>query len=186
MNSMQKAVEGFHKKHDLPVDIGTPKLDEDMLLRIRLISEESFELVQAIHQKNIAEVADAIGDLVFVLYGTAVVYGLDLEVDVEETSSKPMFPDQIIEMSHVLHLIQKVGDIADSLEGRNLRALQFDLEDTINLCGFISEDFGLPIQSIFFEVVRSNMTKPKLDAHNKGGKGDGFSPVDMVKILYPG
>lgn len=71
----------FHRSFDLPI-APTPTLDipVDLLeLRHHLLIEELRELVAAIDADDIVEVADALGDMVYVLYGTAVTFGIDLD-----------------------------------------------------------------------------------------------------------
>ena len=46
------------------------------LLRLRLMMEELGELSKAMHEDNMAEVADGLADLLYVTVGTAVEYGL--------------------------------------------------------------------------------------------------------------
>lgn len=53
-----------------------PSLETERL-RIRLIKEEFNELMEAIEDRNIAEVADAGIDLIYVTIGTLVRYGID-------------------------------------------------------------------------------------------------------------
>ena len=45
-------------------------------LRIGLIEEELEELKQAINQKNLIEVADALGDMLYILCGTIIEHGM--------------------------------------------------------------------------------------------------------------
>jgi predicted HAD superfamily Cof-like phosphohydrolase len=54
-------------------DIKTQKL------RVRLIAEELTELQDAYDSKNIIDVADAIADLLYVVYGTAVAHGINIK-----------------------------------------------------------------------------------------------------------
>ena len=51
--------------------------DEEVNLRIMLIEEEFEELQQAFVDQSKIEVADAIGDLLYVIYGTAITCGMD-------------------------------------------------------------------------------------------------------------
>lgn len=53
-------------------------------LRLELIKEEFFELVDATINSDIVEIADALGDLVYVIYGYAIACGIDLDAVVEE------------------------------------------------------------------------------------------------------
>ena len=48
----------------------------DMFLRLQLILEETAELIQALNDADLVEVADALGDLQYVLDGTFLCFGL--------------------------------------------------------------------------------------------------------------
>jgi predicted HAD superfamily Cof-like phosphohydrolase len=54
---------------------------EIQALRMRLIAEEVGELFCAMHEKNLTEVADALCDLLYVVFGTAHAYGLGPVMD---------------------------------------------------------------------------------------------------------
>lgn len=121
MIDYNEMVREFHYKHGA-FYYRTPTIpsDETVILRLRLIDEEKAELMIALHEKKILDVADALGDLLYVVYGTALA------------------------------------------------------------C-------GIPIDEVFAEVHRSNMTKPELDAHGKGGKisKEGYRPPRLGPILFP-
>ena len=54
--------------------------DKDtMQLRFDLIKEELNELEQAMKNKNLKEVADALTDILYVTYGAGYAYGIDLD-----------------------------------------------------------------------------------------------------------
>ena len=53
--------------------------DKINTLRISLINEELEELKQAISEKNLTEVADALTDILVVTYGAGVAFGIDLD-----------------------------------------------------------------------------------------------------------
>jgi len=55
-----------------------PKLiDRDrVMLRQRLIDEETYELKEAVLFEDMTEIADAIGDSLYILFGTAIEYGI--------------------------------------------------------------------------------------------------------------
>ena len=50
-----------------------------MQLRLNLIREELSELEQAIKNKNLKEVADALTDILYVTYGAGYAYGINLD-----------------------------------------------------------------------------------------------------------
>jgi predicted HAD superfamily Cof-like phosphohydrolase len=59
----------------------TPKLpSKDVTkLRVRLIQEELHELIDALQDKDIVEVADALTDILYVTYGAGHAFGIDLD-----------------------------------------------------------------------------------------------------------
>lgn len=73
--STQEMVREFHKVFDQPDRLGkVPRVVlERKGLRWDLIDEEvNVELADALWDNDIIEVADALGDAVYVLYGTAI------------------------------------------------------------------------------------------------------------------
>lgn len=92
MNSEQRMVREFHKafghdyrdQPDANVELGVQSL------RLDLIQEELDELNDAMLDRNIVEVADALADLLYVVYGTAVVFGIDMEPIVQEVHRSNM------------------------------------------------------------------------------------------------
>jgi hypothetical protein len=65
--------------------------DEDITdLRIELIEEEFDELKAAVFDKNMTEVADALTDLAYVIYGMADIYGIDLDACFREVHRSNM------------------------------------------------------------------------------------------------
>lgn len=50
--------------------------DAIKVLRLRLMMEELGEVAQAMHENNLIEVADGLCDLLYVVVGTAVEYGM--------------------------------------------------------------------------------------------------------------
>ena len=73
-------------------------------LRIDLIKEELEELQQAMKDKNLLEVADALTDILYVTYGAGHAFGIDLDKCFEEVQQsnmsklgedgKPIYNDQ--------------------------------------------------------------------------------------------
>ena len=53
--------------------------DKIIQLRIDLIKEEVSELEQAMKEKDLKEVADALTDILYVTYGAGCAYGIDLD-----------------------------------------------------------------------------------------------------------
>ena len=73
-------------------------------LRIDLIKEELEELQQAMKDKNLLEVADALTDILYVTYGAGHAFGIDLDKCFDEVQrsnmsklgedGKPIYNDQ--------------------------------------------------------------------------------------------
>ena len=53
--------------------------NKTMQLRFDLIKEELEELEQAMKEKNLKEIADALTDILYVTYGAGYAYGVDLD-----------------------------------------------------------------------------------------------------------
>ena len=76
----QAMVETFHRLFDILVQRRPGQIDEGTrVLRERLIEEEFDELRQAMRQEDLSAVAKELADLLYVVYGTAVSYGIDME-----------------------------------------------------------------------------------------------------------
>jgi predicted HAD superfamily Cof-like phosphohydrolase len=52
---------------------------EEKLLRIKLMMSELSETIDAIAANDIVKIADGIADLIYVVKGTAITYGIDIE-----------------------------------------------------------------------------------------------------------
>ena len=61
-----------------------------MNLRFDLIKEELNELEQAMKEKNLKEVADALADILYVTYGAGCAYGIDLDKCFKEVQRSNM------------------------------------------------------------------------------------------------
>lgn len=80
MMDPQMMVEEFHRKFDIAVS-DRPSLPEEATrhLRVRLIQEEFEELQHAMAAQDLPGVAKELADLLYVVYGTAVSYGVDMD-----------------------------------------------------------------------------------------------------------
>lgn len=57
-------------------------------LRIDLIREEFIdELIPAMEEENMVEIADALADILYVVYGTAIAYGIPIDEVFDEVHS---------------------------------------------------------------------------------------------------
>ena len=69
-----------------------PSLSTDKVnkLRIDLIKEELEELTQAMENKDLLEVADALTDILYVTYGAGHAFGIDLDKCFDEVQNSNM------------------------------------------------------------------------------------------------
>ena len=74
---MLNQVAEFHQKFNHPIE-SNPTIPpiKRIMLRNNLIREELEELEEASQNEDIVEVADAVVDLLYVVFGTALEYGL--------------------------------------------------------------------------------------------------------------
>jgi predicted HAD superfamily Cof-like phosphohydrolase len=82
----------FHEAFDLPREpLPTAHVSDTLAqLRIRLLREEVEEFVDAVEARNLVAIADALADVVYVAYGSAVTYGVDLDAVVREVHRSNM------------------------------------------------------------------------------------------------
>ena len=66
-----------------------PSLDIQTL-RVDLIKEELDELIEALADKDIVEVADALTDILYVTYGAGAAFGIDLDLCFREVQRSNM------------------------------------------------------------------------------------------------
>ena len=86
-NSVKKFMETFGQevKHEAEF----PR-DKIVQLRYNLILEELNELKEAIDNKDISEVADALSDILYVTYGAGHAFGIDLDKCFDEVQKSNM------------------------------------------------------------------------------------------------
>ena len=86
-----QSVKKFMKKFGQEVKIKSEFPDNQTTkLRYDLIKEELDELDQAIKDKDIKEVADALTDILYVTYGTGHAFGIDLDKCFDEVQNSNM------------------------------------------------------------------------------------------------
>ncbi len=77
------AVKIFHQKFNIDF-FNTPKAnisDEIIKLRFRLMEEENLEYLKAAKENDLTEIADALGDMLYILCGTIISHGLQDKIE---------------------------------------------------------------------------------------------------------
>ena len=77
----------FGQEVKLKPSFSTEKIND---LRYNLVKEELEELKQAIVNKDLLEVADALTDILYVTYGAGHAFGIDLDSCFEEVQNSNM------------------------------------------------------------------------------------------------
>ena len=84
-------VEDFMEAMGQDVNVVPTFPEEDIQrLRLDLIEEELDELHYAIDNKDMVEIADALGDLLYVVYGAGHAFGIDLDECFKEIHASNM------------------------------------------------------------------------------------------------
>ena len=80
-------VKTFGQEVKMKPSFSTEKINK---LRIDLIKEELEELTEAMNNKDLLEVADALTDILYVTYGAGHAFGIDLDKCFEEVQNSNM------------------------------------------------------------------------------------------------
>ena len=83
MKKQLNHVEKFHDTFRIPNKYSPTATIEDSLidLRFRLMSEENEEYLEAAKSGNLVELADALGDMMYILCGTILSHGMQHKIE---------------------------------------------------------------------------------------------------------
>lgn len=101
MKKRMAAVQEFHEAFGLGIkqhptaNLGAAK----NLLRYELMKEENNEYLEAANQGDLIEVADALGDMLYILCGTIIEHGLQHKIEevfdeIQQSNMSKLGPDQ--------------------------------------------------------------------------------------------
>ena len=96
MTNFEKVAQ-FMKACDQQV-VETPQMPDEFTtsLRLHLIHEEVHELVEGIRNRDIVEIADALTDILYVVYGAGHAFGIPLDKcfdEVQRSNMTKVMPD---------------------------------------------------------------------------------------------
>ncbi|MFD6517631.1 hypothetical protein [Rhodococcus sp. NPDC060176] len=166
--------------------------DSDLVPSLQLIAEELNELDEAVGQRNLVEVADAVADLIYVMSGMLLRLGMTAP--------------------RLLRSVNPIGIPAPHRQGMWLLAEGYALKAHRELgkmfitsfgCGDVRRHagyaakalrelagtLGIPLQAVWDEVQRSNMAKVvegvvvRDPVTNKILKPDGWTAPDIAGVL---
>ena len=83
MNKKIKAVQDFHEAFGLGVrqEPIASLSEEKLMLRFNLMAEENEEYLEAARNGDVVEVADALGDMLYILCGTILEHGMQHKIE---------------------------------------------------------------------------------------------------------
>ena len=78
IDQVKEFAEAFNIKYSKEIN---PNLDQSTVdLRFRLMEEENLEYLEAAKNNDIVEIADALGDILYILCGTILAHGLQHKI----------------------------------------------------------------------------------------------------------
>ena len=83
MKKKIKAVQDFHEAFGLGIQSSpiARLSDEKLKLRFDLMAEENEEYLEAAKSDDLVEVADALGDMLYILCGTILEHGMQFKIE---------------------------------------------------------------------------------------------------------
>lgn len=167
-------------------------------LRVRLVLEEYLETVNALStpgEVDRVELADGLADLIYVLAGTLASAGARFS-DITEEAFNFFEPNAKLANARDINKADAIAAMGESvnlvkygLVYKNDRVLKAGADMLLQDILAIAEGYNIPIETVFTEVHRSNMSKlgadgkPIRDATGKVVKGPNFFRPDIKKIL---
>ena len=160
MSTNFEKVREFHKLFGLKISNTTSKdMFEDkktLKLRLDLLKEELSELIEAIDNKDIVEIGDALTDIAYVNYGAAVSWGIDLDdcfKKVHESNMSKLCSSEQ-EAKDTVEWYKKNSEVYDSPEYRKN-------EEKDNCWVVYNKSTGKILKSINYNAVDLTFLNPK-------------------------
>lgn len=176
LTNYQKVYE-FHKAFGLPcyTELSTEELTnfKTVSLRIKLIHEEMTEYT---HAKNTIDELDAVADMLYVIYGTGVSFGINLDNEYsnylyqkynQQINNSITNFDKTLLCKCNTTLNYTISTLFDKLRNLSLNILIGDIKNISNdLCSMLYNlynlghyHYKLNIDSLFDKIHQSNMSK---------------------------
>lgn len=91
MSKLAAMVREFHESFGLSMRFRPGfQPDNERAMRVEILAEEFREYINAEDVDDLVEVADALADMAYVIYGTALTYGIDLDAVIDEVHASNM------------------------------------------------------------------------------------------------
>jgi NTP pyrophosphatase (non-canonical NTP hydrolase) len=92
-------------------------------------------------------------------------------------------PDEVVDLRRRL-ILEEARELIDALAKRDVRLVADGLADLLYVTFGTALAFGIPMERVFLEVHRSNMTKSYEKKGGKSVKGPDYEPPNFDKILF--
>jgi len=185
-------VKEFNTIYGVPVsDVATSRVPADKL-RYALIAEEFEELLEAYENFNMVEIADALGDIQYVVHGAIHVFGLEKLVgSLKDTSSLGDLSD----IMSPAHQAWRLECLKEAILRDERLYLARVLKDILQDLDKAAKYFNIDLDYIVACIHKSNLTKLgengeviRRPEDNKVMKGPNYQPPtgDIRAYLYDG
>lgn len=181
----------FHTIFGHPVR-RNPSIDcPEKNLRFKLVAEEVKEFDDAFLASDLIEMADALGDIIYVTYGAALTFGLDLD--------DPSYPvdAEFLGQAHSSYNLLLTGfgiglvdELRKGIENNDVYDVEVILGTILTSAVGAADVLGIPLDAIVEAIHRSNLTKldedgsPIYNTDGKVMKGPNYqTPTDDIKRL---
>ncbi len=193
MNTKLANVAEFHEIYNQPVrefpNFNIPQKEYE--LRIDLMYEECMELLQASQDKNIIEVADALCDMLYVVYGTILFHGLYLYWnDIYKAMKVTVLMDETNRQVFSRYLNIYKHAVTSSPQGKNGVIIYALVGMRYRIHTLVENHLNKNVFELLFnEVHSSNMSKldedskPIIREDGKVLKGKNYFKPALGKIL---
>lgn len=181
-NTNFKKVIDFHKAFGLLInnkfDINILNDKKLVKLRLDLIKEEINELKDAIKDKNFTEIRDAIGDIIYVINGMGVSFGIDIDECYKDhflkennmsifkhikkvyKNTKVLTKEEVYKNISSVRILQKFVNVIE--KNINIRDLHSIIKYTIHLLNqvyLLGYKYNIDVDSDYNLIHKSNMSK---------------------------
>lgn len=150
-------------------------------LRQALLDEEVAELHEAAAAGDTVKIADALGDIMYVLGGTAVTYGLPFPVEFTSCSDGPPGSVPGIVITDCADFAAR--SLRDAVDACEPLAIGSAIGYFTRILDYIAVLDGIPLQAVVEAIHVSNMTKTNTPDEGKLVKGPGYRPPRIAEIL---
>ena len=170
----QSAVRDFHVVFNST--IGSYTAVRDTKLRWRLIDKERAEVIEAIEEGDLGNLAGELSDLLYVIYGSAVAFGLSLpDISMQDQASTMALREPVKQIGRINRSVERALVAIASEDVERAYKTMFAVLVAI---ARVEADCGLNLDGFFAEVHRANMEKLS------GGKtpdGKALKPAGWLK-----